>query len=231
MATMTKTKLQNFIDGEFVDAADGATEEVTNPANGEVIAEMPLSSEEDVNRAVAAAKGAFPEWSVTPPGERAAALLKLADLIEEHAVELPADDGRLEDRPGAGGGLHDRAEAGRDHADLDDQARRAGRPGAAKRRVQRDHRLRPAGRVVARDAPGHRDGLAHRLARDGEVDREGGVGLAQARAPRAGRQGARDRVRRRGHGGGDGDDRGDRALQRGPGLHRRDARARGVEGV
>jgi betaine-aldehyde dehydrogenase len=88
MATMTKTKLQNFIDGEFVDSADGATEEVTNPANGEVIAEMPLSTEEDVNRAVAAAKAAFPEWSVTPPGERATALLKLADLIEEHADEL-----------------------------------------------------------------------------------------------------------------------------------------------
>jgi betaine-aldehyde dehydrogenase len=88
MATMTKTKLQNFIDGEFVDAADGATEEVTNPANGEAIAEMPLSNEEDVNRAVAAAKRAFGEWSVTPPGERATALLKLADLIEEHADEL-----------------------------------------------------------------------------------------------------------------------------------------------
>jgi betaine-aldehyde dehydrogenase len=88
MATMTKTKLQNFIDGEFVDAADGATEEVTNPANGEAIAEMPLSTEEDVNRAVAAAKRAFGEWSATPPGERATALLKLADLVEEHGDEL-----------------------------------------------------------------------------------------------------------------------------------------------
>jgi betaine-aldehyde dehydrogenase len=88
MATMTKTKLQNFIDGEFVDAADGATEEVTNPANGEAIAEMPLSNEEDVNRAVGAAKRAFVEWSVTPPGERATALLKLADLLEENAEQL-----------------------------------------------------------------------------------------------------------------------------------------------
>jgi betaine-aldehyde dehydrogenase len=88
MATATKTKLQNFIDGEFVDAADGATEEVTNPANGEAIAEMPLSNEEDVNRAVAAAKRAFDSWSTTTPGERATALLKLADLIEEHADEL-----------------------------------------------------------------------------------------------------------------------------------------------
>jgi betaine-aldehyde dehydrogenase len=88
MATATRTKLQNFIDGKFVDAADGATEEVTNPANGEVIAEMPLSSEEDVNRAVAAAKKAFPGWSTTTPGERAAALLALADKLEEHAEEL-----------------------------------------------------------------------------------------------------------------------------------------------
>jgi betaine-aldehyde dehydrogenase len=88
MATTTRTKLQNFIDGEFVDSAEGATEEVLNPATGQVIAEMPLSTEEDVNRAVAAAKRAFAEWSVTPPGERASALIKLADLIEEHADEL-----------------------------------------------------------------------------------------------------------------------------------------------
>ncbi|HEX6584208.1 MAG TPA: gamma-aminobutyraldehyde dehydrogenase [Thermoleophilaceae bacterium] len=88
MATATKTKLQNFIDGEFVDSADGATEEVINPANGETIAEMPLSNEEDVNRAVAAAKRAFESWSNTTPGERGTALLKLADLIEEHAEEI-----------------------------------------------------------------------------------------------------------------------------------------------
>jgi betaine-aldehyde dehydrogenase len=88
MATTTKTKLQNFIDGELVDAAEGATEEVTNPANGEVIAEMPLSTEEDVNRAVAAARAAFDGWARTTPGERAAAIYKLADLLEEHAEEL-----------------------------------------------------------------------------------------------------------------------------------------------
>ncbi|HYN90355.1 MAG TPA: gamma-aminobutyraldehyde dehydrogenase [Thermoleophilaceae bacterium] len=88
MATASRTKLQNFIDGEFVDAAGGATEEVINPANGEAIAEMPLSTEEDVNRAVAAAKRAFDGWSNTTPGERGTALLKLADLLEEHAEEI-----------------------------------------------------------------------------------------------------------------------------------------------
>ena len=88
MATMSKTKLQNFINGESVDAVDGATEEVTNPANGEVIADMPLSGEEDVNRAVAAAKAAFEGWSTTTPSERATAMLKLADILDEHAEEL-----------------------------------------------------------------------------------------------------------------------------------------------
>src|SRR5918996_676052 len=88
MATISKTKLQNFINGEFVDAADGATEEVTNPANGEVIADMPLSGEEDVNRAVGAAKRAFDGWATTTPAERATAMLKLADLLDEHAEEL-----------------------------------------------------------------------------------------------------------------------------------------------
>src|SRR4051794_21733549 len=88
MATLSKTKLQNFINGESVDAVSGETEEVTNPANGEAIADMPLSSEEDVNRAVAAAKAAFPGWATTTPAERASAMLKLADILDEHADEI-----------------------------------------------------------------------------------------------------------------------------------------------
>jgi betaine-aldehyde dehydrogenase len=88
MATATTTKAQNFIDGEFTDAADGATEEVLDPATGEAIAEAPLSSAEDVDRAVRAARRAFEEWSTKTPGDRSGALLKLADAIEEHAEEL-----------------------------------------------------------------------------------------------------------------------------------------------
>src|ERR671935_207799 len=56
MATATVTKLKNFIDGEFVDPAEGQTEEVLNPATGEAIAEAPLSTAEDVDRGVAAAR-------------------------------------------------------------------------------------------------------------------------------------------------------------------------------
>lgn len=88
MATATRTKLQNFIDGDFVDPADGATEEVINPSTGEAIAEAPLSTAEDVDRAVAAARKAFESWSAATPADRATALLKLADAIDEHAEEL-----------------------------------------------------------------------------------------------------------------------------------------------
>ncbi len=91
MATApTQTKLRNFIDGETVDPADGATEEVRNPATGVVIAEAPVSSAEDVDRAVAAARRAFQSWSRTTPRERSERLLSLADVIEEHSDELSA---------------------------------------------------------------------------------------------------------------------------------------------
>jgi betaine-aldehyde dehydrogenase len=88
MATATVTKLQNFIGGELVDPADGATEEVLNPATGEPIAAAPLSGAEDVERAVTAARRAFDGWATTIPAERAAALMRLAEVIEENADEL-----------------------------------------------------------------------------------------------------------------------------------------------
>ena len=80
--------LQNFIDGAFVDPAEGQTEPVLDPSTGEPIAEAPLSRKADVDRAVKAARTAFDGWAVTTPGERAQALLKLADTIEEHGDEL-----------------------------------------------------------------------------------------------------------------------------------------------
>ncbi len=87
MATTAPT-LHNFIASEPVDPAEGQTEPVLNPATGETIAYAPVSSATDVDRAVGAAREAFPGWATTTPGERADALLKLADAIEEHAEEL-----------------------------------------------------------------------------------------------------------------------------------------------
>jgi betaine-aldehyde dehydrogenase len=86
--TATATTLQNFVDGEFVDPAEGQTEPIINPATAEVIAHAPLSGAQDVDRAVGAARRAFEGWSTTTPGERALAMLKLADAIEEHADEI-----------------------------------------------------------------------------------------------------------------------------------------------
>jgi betaine-aldehyde dehydrogenase len=88
MATAEKTRLKNFIGGETVDPAEGGMEEVVNPASGEAIAEAPLSTKPDVDRAVAAAVGAFEGWAATPPGERARVLLRMADLIEERGEEI-----------------------------------------------------------------------------------------------------------------------------------------------
>jgi betaine-aldehyde dehydrogenase len=63
-------------------------EDVVNPATGDAIASAPLSTKPDVDAAVAAAKGAFSAWAATPPGERARALLRIADMIEERAEEI-----------------------------------------------------------------------------------------------------------------------------------------------
>ncbi|MEA2249767.1 MAG: betaine-aldehyde dehydrogenase [Solirubrobacteraceae bacterium] len=88
MATATQT-LQNFIDGEWVDPAEGRTDAVINPATGEEIAQAPSSTTQDIDRAVGAARAAFDGgWGTTTPAERALALLHLADAIEEHADEL-----------------------------------------------------------------------------------------------------------------------------------------------
>jgi betaine-aldehyde dehydrogenase len=87
MATVTRT-LRNFVDGEHVDPVEGLSEPILNPATGEQIASAPLSDATDVDRAVRAARRAFPGWANATPGERSLALLKLADTIEAHADEL-----------------------------------------------------------------------------------------------------------------------------------------------
>jgi aminobutyraldehyde dehydrogenase len=86
--SVTVSQHKNFVGGKWVDAVDGGTMEVLNPATGEAIAEVPRGTQADVDRAVEAAKEALPEWLETTPGERAEALLKLADALEANADEL-----------------------------------------------------------------------------------------------------------------------------------------------
>ena len=92
MATTIK-RAQMFIGGEWVDGSGDESQPVWNPATGEVIAEVPKATADDVNRAVAAAKKAYEEvWFDATPKERQAALLAMADVVDEHAEEL----GRIE---------------------------------------------------------------------------------------------------------------------------------------
>jgi 1-pyrroline dehydrogenase len=86
--SVTVAQYQNFVGGEWVDAAEGGTAEIINPATGETIAEVPQGTQADVDRAVEAAKAALPEWLETTPGERSEMLLKLADAIDASGEEL-----------------------------------------------------------------------------------------------------------------------------------------------
>src|SRR5213079_787090 len=86
--SVTVSSYKNLVGGEWVDSASGETMEVLNPATGEAIADVPRGTADDVGKAVEAAKKALPEWLETTPGERAEALLKLADAIEDHTDEL-----------------------------------------------------------------------------------------------------------------------------------------------
>jgi len=83
-----------FIDGQFVDAVDGATMDVINPFDGSVLAQVAEAKTADVDLAVAAATRAFPAWSRVPAAQRGALLGKLADAIEAHADELAVLEAR-----------------------------------------------------------------------------------------------------------------------------------------
>ncbi|MEU8138544.1 gamma-aminobutyraldehyde dehydrogenase [Streptodolium elevatio] len=91
--------LRNFIDGKFVDAADGQTLNIVDPATGEVYATSPLSREADIDAAMQAAANAFESWSETTPSERQLALLKIADAFEKRADELVAAECRNTGKP------------------------------------------------------------------------------------------------------------------------------------
>ncbi|KRP58905.1 aldehyde dehydrogenase family protein [Pseudomonas trivialis] len=77
-----------YIDGRWVAPAVPASLAVINPATEEVAAQVARGSSEDVDRAVAAARAAFPGWSATPPAARAGVLGKIHELILERKEQL-----------------------------------------------------------------------------------------------------------------------------------------------
>jgi betaine-aldehyde dehydrogenase len=80
--------IKNFVNGQQVDAADGRTTDVVNPATGEAYATAPLSGPADIDAAMGAAAAAFEEWRDSTPSERSLALYRIADAVEARAADL-----------------------------------------------------------------------------------------------------------------------------------------------
>src|SRR5688500_2426374 len=80
--------LSNFIGGRWTPATASGHVDVFNPATGSVIARTPLSTAQDVDRAVRAAAAAFPAWSETPPVVRARTMFAFKAKLEEHFEEI-----------------------------------------------------------------------------------------------------------------------------------------------
>ncbi|SDC41146.1 betaine-aldehyde dehydrogenase [Terribacillus halophilus] len=83
-------KLQQYINGNWVNAISGNTREIINPFNQEIIATVPEGDESDTRAAIAAARKAFDsgEWASVPAIERGTVVRKIADLIERDKQEL-----------------------------------------------------------------------------------------------------------------------------------------------
>ncbi|MBI2832021.1 MAG: CoA-acylating methylmalonate-semialdehyde dehydrogenase [Chloroflexi bacterium] len=81
-------KVQNYINGEWLDSESSRILDVVNPATGKTIARVPDSTQAEVDAAVRAAKEAFPAWRQTPPVTRTRYLFRLKGLLEEHFEEL-----------------------------------------------------------------------------------------------------------------------------------------------
>src|SRR5688572_20048890 len=85
---VAEKQFQNYVGGQWTDAASGETFESLVPATGEALGSFPRSAAADVDRAVEAAKAAFEEWRLVPAPERGNVLFRFARLLEEQKDEL-----------------------------------------------------------------------------------------------------------------------------------------------
>lgn len=101
-AASTATAVTMLVGGAAVHAADGATFEVVNPATGQVVANVPSGTSEDVDRAVEAATAAFDDphgWATWAAARRGRVLARLAALILDHREELARIETRNVGKP------------------------------------------------------------------------------------------------------------------------------------
>jgi alpha-ketoglutaric semialdehyde dehydrogenase len=88
MALTGAKTYRNYIGGEWVDAAGGETFETKNPATGETLGVFPLSTAEDMDRAVAAAQDAYERWRLVPAPRRGELLFRVAQMFLDRKDEL-----------------------------------------------------------------------------------------------------------------------------------------------
>jgi len=92
-------KNQAYIDGQWVDADDGATFAVTNPVDGALITEVAKAGAQETARAIAAAQRAMRDWARQPAKARANVLRKWFDLMMQHqedlAIIMTAEQGKV----------------------------------------------------------------------------------------------------------------------------------------
>ena len=84
----TQRTLRNFVGGEYVESLGDARMDIVDPSTGQVVANAPASTTEDIDRAYASASTATEAWGGATPGERQTALLKFADALEARSDEL-----------------------------------------------------------------------------------------------------------------------------------------------
>ncbi|MFA5417534.1 MAG: CoA-acylating methylmalonate-semialdehyde dehydrogenase [Bacteroidales bacterium] len=85
---MKYPKVQNFINGAFIDASGSRSLEVISPIDGTLLSTVPLSEKPDLDKAVKAASKAYPEWSKTTIKERVQIFYRYRELLEIHMTEL-----------------------------------------------------------------------------------------------------------------------------------------------
>ena len=81
-------KIKNYMGGQWVESTSTHFEDVMNPATGEILAQVPFSSKDEVDEAVKAAQAAFPEWSAPPVLERAKIMFRFQNLLVKHQDKL-----------------------------------------------------------------------------------------------------------------------------------------------
>lgn len=92
-------EFKNFIDGDYRAAKSGQTSDIFDPSTGQVYATAPVSGDQDVNDAYAAADRAFDDWGNSTPAERQLALLRIADAMEARAEEIADVESRDTGKP------------------------------------------------------------------------------------------------------------------------------------